>query len=192
MPTPACSASPSAPSRSMSPRASPSWPIWIGWWDLLCAERIARRNVTAALRRFCDRVAEDPSLALDPAVFRRFGCCSGQGRPRRRNLPHRGRGPAASRRPVGVRPGLLSRSPAVLQCSRRHCGLGRDRTCPADRRGDGVCSRRPPSRAETPPADPPRTRRRPSTTTRHSSSSITVGGRRTAEISYWPPSCGLS
>ncbi len=47
----------------------------IGWWDLLCAKRIARRNVTAELRRVCERVASDSTAALDPAIWRRFGCC---------------------------------------------------------------------------------------------------------------------
>jgi hypothetical protein len=47
----------------------------IGWWDLLCADRIGRRKVTAPLRRFCERLAKDPYLALDPQVWRVFGCC---------------------------------------------------------------------------------------------------------------------
>jgi hypothetical protein len=47
----------------------------IGWWDLFCADRIERRNVTAELHRLCERVAEDPNAALDPKVWRRFGCC---------------------------------------------------------------------------------------------------------------------
>jgi hypothetical protein len=46
----------------------------LGWWDLLCAERIERRGATAALRRACRQVASDPAAALDPEVWRRFGC----------------------------------------------------------------------------------------------------------------------
>jgi hypothetical protein len=44
-----------------------------GWWDVLCADRIARRSVTAALRRLCGRAIANPTVALDPAVWSRFG-----------------------------------------------------------------------------------------------------------------------
>jgi hypothetical protein len=47
----------------------------IGWWDLLCAERITRRKVTTPFQRFCEQVAKNPDLALDPQVIRRFGVC---------------------------------------------------------------------------------------------------------------------
>ncbi len=53
----------------------------IGWWELLCAERIVRRKVTAALRRLCQRAVVDPTVVLDPEVWRRFGCCLVQVRP---------------------------------------------------------------------------------------------------------------
>jgi hypothetical protein len=46
----------------------------LGWWELLCAEGVARRTVTVALRRLCARAATDPRVVLDPAVWRRFGC----------------------------------------------------------------------------------------------------------------------
>jgi hypothetical protein len=46
----------------------------LGWCEVLCAERVQRRTVTAALRRLCARAARDPIAALDPAVWRRFGC----------------------------------------------------------------------------------------------------------------------
>ena len=45
----------------------------LGWWPLVCAERVQRRNVTAALRRVCERAATDPTAAIDPAVWERFG-----------------------------------------------------------------------------------------------------------------------
>jgi hypothetical protein len=45
----------------------------IGWWDLLCAERIDRENVTEDLRRLCERAVEDPLVLMDPDLWRRFG-----------------------------------------------------------------------------------------------------------------------
>jgi len=45
-----------------------------GWWDLLGAERIQRKTVTAELRRLCQRAMYDPHVLLDPAIWRRFGC----------------------------------------------------------------------------------------------------------------------
>jgi hypothetical protein len=53
----------------------------IGWWDLICAIRISRRDVTDELRTACDRAAADPRAALDPKLFARFGCCMVELRP---------------------------------------------------------------------------------------------------------------
>ena len=47
----------------------------IGWWRLMTAERIGRRDVTAKLRAICERTALDPTVALDPKVWRELGCC---------------------------------------------------------------------------------------------------------------------
>ncbi len=47
----------------------------IGWWELLCAERVVKRKVTGRLRRLCRLAVEDPTVLLDPAVWRQFGCC---------------------------------------------------------------------------------------------------------------------
>lgn len=46
----------------------------IGWWELLCADRIERRTVTAELVRLCQRAVSDPTVLVDPSVWRRFGC----------------------------------------------------------------------------------------------------------------------
>lgn len=46
----------------------------IGWWDLITADRIQRRTVTAELRRLCQRALFDPGVLIDPAIWRRFGC----------------------------------------------------------------------------------------------------------------------
>jgi hypothetical protein len=76
-----CDADPSllgVPFSSVTVDVSSCFPLvahLTGWWELVCAEKIVRRNVTAALRKFCQRVADDPFLALDPSVIRRFGCC---------------------------------------------------------------------------------------------------------------------
>ena len=51
----------------------------IGWWPLVTANRVRRREVTAALRRSCRRAAANPCSVLDPAVIRRFGCCLVEG-----------------------------------------------------------------------------------------------------------------
>jgi hypothetical protein len=45
----------------------------LGWWDLLTADHLRRRDVTAALRTQCDRAVNDPTTVLDPSVWRRFG-----------------------------------------------------------------------------------------------------------------------
>lgn len=45
----------------------------LGWWELLTAERVKRRIVTLALRRLCELAATDPTAALDPKVWARFG-----------------------------------------------------------------------------------------------------------------------
>src|SRR5207253_2920699 len=50
----------------------------LGWWPLVCAERVERRTVTAALRRLCQRAASDPAVVLDPAVWARFGATSAE------------------------------------------------------------------------------------------------------------------
>jgi hypothetical protein len=46
----------------------------IGWWELLTADHLRRRDVTAALQMVCQRAAENPSTALDPSVWQRLGC----------------------------------------------------------------------------------------------------------------------
>lgn len=45
----------------------------LGWWDLLCAETIDRQVVTAKLRRLCEQAAKEPTVVLDPAIWRSFG-----------------------------------------------------------------------------------------------------------------------
>ena len=66
------------PFRAVTADVSSAFPLifhLIGGWDLLCAERIVRHDVAAELRDLCKRVAADPTIALDPATWRRFGCC---------------------------------------------------------------------------------------------------------------------
>jgi hypothetical protein len=45
----------------------------LGWWELLCAERVERRDVTKGLRRLCQLAVERPESILDPATFARLG-----------------------------------------------------------------------------------------------------------------------
>ncbi len=47
----------------------------IEWWRLVTAERIGRRDVTVKLQAICEGAASDPTVALDPKVWRDFGCC---------------------------------------------------------------------------------------------------------------------
>lgn len=44
-----------------------------GWWDLMCAERVRRDDVAGALRKLYRWATRDPTVVLDPAVWRRFG-----------------------------------------------------------------------------------------------------------------------
>jgi hypothetical protein len=53
----------------------------IGWWELLCAVRIDRENVTEDLRRLCERAVEDPLVLMDPDLWRRFGLTLAQVKP---------------------------------------------------------------------------------------------------------------
>jgi hypothetical protein len=53
----------------------------IGWWDLSLAQQIKRTTVTAELRRLCRRAVDDPTVLLDPAVLKRFGCTLVEVRP---------------------------------------------------------------------------------------------------------------
>lgn len=46
----------------------------LGWWLLLCAERIRRVGVATALRRLCARAIVDPLVVMDPMVWGHFGC----------------------------------------------------------------------------------------------------------------------
>jgi hypothetical protein len=45
----------------------------LGWWDLLCAESIERHTITGEFERLCQSAVVDPTVALDPATWRRFG-----------------------------------------------------------------------------------------------------------------------
>jgi hypothetical protein len=45
----------------------------LGWWRMMTAARVRRRDVATALREDAERAAEDPSLALDPQLWRHFG-----------------------------------------------------------------------------------------------------------------------
>ena len=46
----------------------------IGWWRLLIAERVEREDVTEELKQLCRRAACEPTVVLDPVIWRRFGC----------------------------------------------------------------------------------------------------------------------
>lgn len=46
----------------------------LGWWELITAERIERRDVSSDLRQLCQRAVVDPSVLLDPSVWALFGC----------------------------------------------------------------------------------------------------------------------
>ena len=66
------------PFQAITADASSCFPLvahLIGWWDLLGAERIQRQDVTAALRRLCEKAVADPAVLLDPKVWHNFGCC---------------------------------------------------------------------------------------------------------------------
>ena len=66
------------PFRAATVDASSCFPLvanLIGWWELLCAERIQLRDVTAELRRLCEQAVAEPAALLDPKAWRRFGCC---------------------------------------------------------------------------------------------------------------------
>ena len=59
------------PFKGVSADLSSAYPLVahrLGWWDVLCAERLRRRAVTAALSRECERAAAHPTAALDPAI----------------------------------------------------------------------------------------------------------------------------
>ncbi len=45
----------------------------IGWWRLITAKRLRPIDVTTALRAHVERVAVDPTAALDPRAWSRFG-----------------------------------------------------------------------------------------------------------------------
>lgn len=45
----------------------------VGWWQVMTAERLDREDVTGELRRVCEQAATDPTLALDPTLWARFG-----------------------------------------------------------------------------------------------------------------------
>jgi hypothetical protein len=53
----------------------------LGWWDLLTADRLGREDVTEELRRLCEKVATDPTVALSPPVWERFGFTLAEVRP---------------------------------------------------------------------------------------------------------------
>jgi hypothetical protein len=46
----------------------------IGWWELVCAAEIVPEPATSSFAALCARVAADRAVALDPAVWRRYGC----------------------------------------------------------------------------------------------------------------------
>jgi hypothetical protein len=45
----------------------------LDWWRMMTAASVRRRDMTTALRQVSERAATDPSLALDPQLWRRFG-----------------------------------------------------------------------------------------------------------------------
>lgn len=45
----------------------------LGWWDLVTAERLERRNATEQVHQLCRRVARDPAAVLDPAAWAGLG-----------------------------------------------------------------------------------------------------------------------
>jgi hypothetical protein len=45
----------------------------LGWWELHCATGVRRHDVTEELRRLCRRAVCDPTVALGPATWHRFG-----------------------------------------------------------------------------------------------------------------------
>lgn len=45
----------------------------IGWWEIVTADHLVRRSVLRELRMVCTRAATDPTVALDPEVWQRFG-----------------------------------------------------------------------------------------------------------------------
>ena len=45
----------------------------VGWWEVMTADRLVRRSVLGELRALCRRAVDDPTVALDPAVWTRFG-----------------------------------------------------------------------------------------------------------------------
>jgi hypothetical protein len=46
----------------------------IDWWDLVCAAEIVPEPATGPFAALCTRVAAHPTVALDPAVWRHYGC----------------------------------------------------------------------------------------------------------------------
>ncbi len=46
----------------------------VDWWRLLCADSIRRTDVTEVLRNVCLQATRDPTVVLDPSVWRRFAC----------------------------------------------------------------------------------------------------------------------
>jgi hypothetical protein len=45
----------------------------LGWWRLLTADHLGRQDMTEALQRDCNRAAGDPTVALSPRLWRRYG-----------------------------------------------------------------------------------------------------------------------
>ena len=45
----------------------------IGWWDVLCAKALHKKDDTSAFGNFAQRVVVNPELLYDPAIWRRWG-----------------------------------------------------------------------------------------------------------------------
>ena len=61
---------------------------WLGWWEVLRAERLARQGVTVALRDACLKAVSDPTVVLDPATWQDFGLTLVEVAPDGERLPH--------------------------------------------------------------------------------------------------------
>jgi hypothetical protein len=46
----------------------------ICWWDLVCAQRVERVDVTARVVDICQQVPADPKVVLHPGMWRELGC----------------------------------------------------------------------------------------------------------------------
>ena len=112
----------------------------IGWWDLVCAERVVKRKVTASPAPAVPAGRRGSEGPARPGRLAAVRVLPGPGQPRLRGLPRRGRGPDPAGWSAGVRAAFLPGS-AGLDLGSRRPGGGREvEAGPRHHRGHGLCA----------------------------------------------------